>query len=338
MNTFKDYTLKNMNLKNRIVMPPMCMYSSDNTGKANEFHYNHYITRAIGGVGLIIVESTGVVKNGRITDNDLGIWNNTQIDGLKNIVDGVRKYGSKIAIQLNHGGRKYTGIDGEIVAPSAIKFDEKSDLPKELTKDEITEIILNFKEAAKRAEKAGFDAIEIHAAHGYLIHQFLSPLSNIRTDEYGGNIKNRTRFLKEVLQAVAEVWPKEKPIFLRVSSYDYKSGGITLDNMVEIINDIKEYIDIVHVSTGGLIPAQINAYPGYQLNFSETIKVKCNIPTIAVGSITDVNMAEEILSNNRADLVAFGRELLRNPYLVLNEAKIRNLDIDYPKQYKNAFN
>lgn len=337
MNTFKNYVLKNLNLKNRIVMPPMCMYSSDETGIVNDFHYTHYVTRAIGEVGLIIIESTGVVENGRITDNDLGIWDDKHIDGLKKIVGGVKKHGSKIAIQLNHGGRKYTGTASQAVAPSSVKFDEKNTLPKELTKDDIKEIVLNFKEAAKRADKAGFDAIEIHGAHGYLIHQFLSPLSNLREDEYGGDIKNRTRFLKEILQAVEEVWSKEKAILLRVSAYDYKDGGITLNDMVEIINEIKEYIDIVHVSTGGLIPAEINAYPGYQVNFSSTIKEKCNIPTIAVGLITDVNMAEEIISNDRADLVAVGRELLRNPYFVLNEAKIRNLDIDYPEQYKGAF-
>lgn len=337
MNTFKNYTLKNTNLKNRIVMPPMCMYSSDEKGMANDFHYTHYVTRAIGAVGLIILESTGVVENGRTTDNDLGIWDDKHIDGLKKIVNGVKKYGSKIAIQLNHGGRKYTGTASQAVAPSAVKFDERSTLPKELTRDDIKEIVLNFKEAAERADKAGFDAIEIHGAHGYLIHQFLSPLSNLRKDEYGGDIKNRIRFLKEILEAVTEVWPKEKAILLRVSAYDYKEGGITLNDMIEIINEIKEYIDIVHVSTGGLIPVEINAYPGYQVNYSSIIKEKCNIPTIAVGLITDINMAEEIISNGRADLVAVGRELLRNPYFVLNEAKSRNIDFDYPEQYKGAF-
>lgn len=337
MNTFKNYDLKNLHLKNKIVMPPMCMYSSDANGTANDFHYTHYVSRAIGGVGLIILESTGVIENGRITDKDLGIWNDQQIDGLKKIVDGVKKYGSKIAIQINHGGRKYTGASSQAVAPSAVKFDEKSLLPKELTNDEIKEIILNFRDAASRADKAGFDAIEIHAAHGYLIHQFLSPLSNLRKDEYGGDIKNRTRFLKEILKAVTSVWPKEKVISLRVSSYDYKDGGITSDEMVEIINEVKEYIDIVHVSSGGLIPVKIDTYPGYQINYSRIIKEKCNIPTIAVGLITDVNMAEEIISNDRADLVAFGRELLRNPYFVLGEAYARDLEFDYPKQYKPAF-
>ncbi len=337
MNVFREYTLKNINLKNKIVMPPMCMYSADETGMANDFHYNHYITRAVGAVGLIIVEATGVVENGRISDNDLGIWNDKQIDGLKKIVDGVKKYGSKIAIQLNHAGRKYTGTAGPAVAPSAVRVDEKSTMPKQLTKAEIKEIVLSFKEAAKRADKAGFEAIEIHGAHGYLIHQFLSPLSNLREDEYGGDIKNRTRFLKEILQAVTEVWPKEKAILLRISAHDYKDGGITPEDMVEIINEIKEYIDIVHVSSGGLVPAEIKVYPGYQVNFASLIKEKCNIPTIAVGLITDVNMAEEIISNGRADLVAIGRELLRNPYFVLSEAKVRNLDFDYPEQYKRAF-
>ncbi len=337
MNTFKNYTLKSITLQNRLVMPPMCMYSSDGTGRANDFHLNHYTTRAIGGVGLIIVEATGIAKNGRTTDNDLGIWEDAQIEGLKNIVDAVKKYGGKIAVQLNHGGRKYTGKAGEAVAPSAVRFDEKSILPRELTKEEIKEIVLSFKGAAVRANKAGFDAIEIHGAHGYLIHQFLSPLSNLREDEYGGNIENRARFLKEILQAVAEVWPEEKPILLRVSADDYKEGGITIKDMVEIINHVKADIDMVHVSTGGLIPVEINAYPGYQVNYSNAIKDRCNIPTIAVGLITDVNMAEEIISNGRADLVAIGRELLRNPYFVINEAKIRIVDIAYPEQYKAAF-
>ncbi|MDT8717541.1 NADPH dehydrogenase NamA [Clostridium sp. 19966] len=337
MNIFENYTLKSMTVRNKLVMPPMCMYSSDSTGIANDFHYNHYITRAIGGVGFIILESTGVAKNGRTTDNDLGIWEDSQIEGLKNIVSGSKKYGARIAVQLNHGGRKYEGKAGEVVAPSAVKFDENSPLPKELSKEEIKEIILDFKKAAERADKAGFDAIEVHGAHGYLIHQFLSPLSNLRQDEYGGNLKNRTRFLKEVLQAITEVWPKEKPILLRVSAYDYKDGGININDMIQIVNEVKQYIDMVHVSTGGLIQAAIKAYPGYQIKFSEAIKAECNIPTIAVGLITDINMAEEIVSNGRADLVAIGRELLRNPYFVLNAAKFKNQMIEYPIQYSGAF-
>lgn len=337
MKTFDGYKLKNLCLRNRIVMPPMDMYSANESGIANEFHYNHYTTRAIGGVGFIIVESTAVTPNGRISDNDLGIWDDEHIDGLSNIVTSVKKYGASIAIQLNHGGRKYVGSSGEVLAPSAIAFDEKSKMPRELTKDDIKEIVLAFKSAAQRAHKAGFDAIEIHGAHGYLIDEFLSPLSNLRTDEYGGNTENRTRFLKEILAAVTEVWPKEKVISLRVSSEDYKAGGMTGDEMVKIINIVKPYIDIVHVSSGGLVPADIKAYPGYQIKLAELIKIHCKIPTIAVGLITDVNMVEEILSNERADLVALGRELLRNPYWVLNAAKTKGIDIDFPIQYKRAF-
>lgn len=337
MNIFSNYDLKNTTLKNRIVMPPMCMYSADNDGKATDFHYNHYITRAIGGVGFIIVEATGITENGRISDNDLGIWDDSHIDGLKTIVEGVKKHGSKIAIQLNHAGRKYIGNFSEAVAPSKIGFDKDSILPKELTNNDIKEIITKFKVAAQRADKAGFDAIEVHGAHGYLIHQFLSPLSNLRTDEYGGSVKNRTKFLKEILMAIKEVCPENKAISLRISSDDYTAGGITLDDMIEIINEVKKYIDIIHVSTGGLVPAKIDVYPGYQVNYSNEIRNKCNIPTIAVGLITDLNMAEEIISNGRADLVAVGRELLRNPYLVLNKASEKHLDIDYPTQYLRAF-
>lgn len=337
MKTFESYKLKNLNLKNRIVMPPMDMYSADQSGIANEFHNNHYTTRAIGGVGFIIVESTAVTPNGRISDNDLGLWNEEQVEGLKKIVDNVKKYGSKIAVQLNHGGRKYTGNSGEVLAPSAIPFDEKSRTPKELSKDEIKEIVNAFRKAALRADTAGFDAIEVHGAHGYLIDEFLSPLSNTRKDEYGGSTENRTRFLKEILKAVREVWPKEKAISLRISAEDYREGGMTVNEMSNIINMIKEYIDIVHVSSGGLLPIPVKDYPGYQVKLSEAIKNNCNIPTISVGLINNIDMVEEILSNGRSDLVALGRELLRNPYWVLNAARNKNVDIEFPVQYLRGF-
>lgn len=337
MDTFTSYTLKNTVLKNRIVMPPMCMYSSDDTGLANDFHYTHYATRAIGGVGLIIVEATGVVPNGRISDKDLGIWDDSHIEGLKKIADSVKKYGSKVAIQLNHGGRKYEGVTKELVAPSPIAFNEHSAVPKELSKDEIKEIVQKFKEAAIRADAAGYDAIEIHAAHGYLISEFLSPLSNVRTDEYGGSIKNRTRFLKEILQEVSKVWPKEKPILIRVSATDYLEDGMHVEDMVQIINEVKEYIDMVDVSTGGVVNAPIKLYAGYQVECAHEIKTKCNIPTIAVGLITDINLVDYIVSSGKSDLVGIARELLRNPYFVLNAAKSRNVDIEYPEPYKRAF-
>ena len=337
MQALTSYKIKNMELRNRIVMPPMCMYSSDESGFVKDFHKVHYTARAIGGVGLIIVEATAVVPNGRITSNDLGIWCDDQIEGLKALVESVKYYGSKVAIQLAHAGRKCTSNDEYIVAPTAIRFSDEYRVPKELTVEEIKEIVNKFKDAAIRADKAGFDAIEIHGAHGYLIHEFLSPLTNKRTDEYGGSLENRTRFLKEILTAVKEVWPKDKPILLRVSADDYMEGGIDKEEMVNIINEVKEYIDMVHVSTGGLVSVRFPIFPGYQISHSETIKRKCNIPTIAVGLINEYDQIEEILNNNRADLVAIGRGLLRDPQLVLNMAYKNKLEISYPIQYERGY-
>lgn len=318
-------------------MPPMCMYSSDESGYANEFHFTHYMSRAVGGVGLIIMEATAVVPNGRITDKDLGLWEDGQIHGLKQIVDACHEQGSKMAIQLGHAGRKCT-VEGErILAPSAIPFDDDSPMPHEIDKDEVKEVIKSFKEGAQRADKAGFDAIEIHAAHGYLISEFLSPISNKRADEYGGNTVNRARLLKEILLEIHKVWPAEKPVIVRVSAEDYLSGGMSPDKMAEIINETASLIDILHVSSGGVVNADIRLYPGYQVEAANYLKKQCNIPVIAVGLISEPDMAEEILCNNRADIVAIGRELLRNPYWVLNAAYDRKIDLDYPKQYKRGF-
>lgn len=318
-------------------MPPMCMYSSDEEGMVKNFHEVHYVSRAIGDVGLIIVEATAVVPNGRITSNDLGIWSDEHIPGLKSLVDKVKSNGSKIAIQLAHAGRKCTSNDEYIVAPSAIRFSDEYRVPRELTKDEIKEIVLAFKKAARRADEAGFDSIEIHGAHGYLIHEFLSPITNKRTDEYGGSLENRTRFLKEVLESVKEVWPKEKPILLRVSADDYVEGGINKEEMVKIINEVKAHIDMVHVSSGGLVSVKFDIFPGYQVSHCETIKRECNIPTITVGLINEYDQIEEILYNNRADLVAVGRGLLRDPQFVLNMAYENRLPLKYPKQYERGY-
>lgn len=318
-------------------MAPMCMYSSDEGGEVKNFHRVHYPARALGGVGLIIVEATAVVPNGRISSNDLGIWSDEHIEGLKSIVDEVKSCGSKIGIQLAHAGRKCASSDPFTVAPSPIRSSDEYKIPRELSEEGIREIILAFKEAAKRANKAGFDVIEIHGAHGYLIHQFLSPLSNKRTDQYGGSLENRTRFLKEVIFAIKEVWPVDKPIFLRVSADDYARGGIDKEEMVKIINEIKDEIDVVHVSSGGLIDVKFPIFPGYQVSHSEVIKSKCNVPTVAVGLLTNYQQLEEILSNGRADLVALGRVLLRDPHFVLNMAHENKLVIEYPKQYKRGY-
>lgn len=314
-------------------MPPMCMYSADNKGFVQDFHRVHYAARALGGVGLIILEATAIVPNGRISSNDLGIWDDAHIEGLNSLVKSVKQYGAKIGIQLAHAGRKCESDDEYIVAPSPISYSDKYRTPKELSKEDIKEIRNQFRDAAIRADKAGFDMIEIHGAHGYLISEFLSPLSNKRKDEYGGNRENRTRFLKEILKSIKEVWPKDKPIFLRVSADDYTEGGIDKDEMSKIVDLIKEDIDMVHVSSGGVVSADIDVYPGYQVPHSDYIRKNNNIPTIAVGMITEYNQIEEILGNKRADLVALGRELLRNPFFPLHMAYENNLDIDYPEQY-----
>lgn len=337
MKTFEKYTIKDMTLKNRIVMPPMVMYSSDDGGKVKDFHFAHYVSRAIGGVGLIIMEATAVAPNGRITTADLGIWGEGHFVGLKRVVDVCHEVGGKIAIQLAHAGRKSEVKDEPIVAPSPIPFSGDYPVPVELDLNGIKGIVNSFKEAALRALRIGFDAIEIHGAHGYLIHEFLSPLTNKRRDNYGGNLENRVRFLKEILEGVREVWPEDKPILLRVSASDYSEGGIDIDEMVRIINLIKGYVDIVHVSSGGLVTVPIKLYPGYQAGFAEKIKKECGIPTIAVGLITQLEHVESILGSGGADLVALGRELLRNPNWVLESARDYNIELEWPFQYERAF-
>ena len=337
MKSLTNYKIKDLELKNRIVMPPMCTYSSDGEGMVKNFHMVHYGSRAIGGVGLIITEATAIASNGRISSRELGIWSDDHIPRLKSLVGQSKSSGAKMGIQLAHAGRKCTSDDEFIVAPSPIRLDKDSRIPRELSIDEIKELVVSFTEAAIRSDEAGFDVIEIHAAHGYLIHEFLSPITNKRSDEYGGSLENRTRFLKEILTSIKEVWPEEKPILVRVSADDYAEGGIDVVEMVKIINEVKENIDMVHVSTGGLISVKFDVYPGYQVDHCQIIRSSCNIPTIAVGLIKEYDHIEEILNNDRADLVALGRPLLRDPYFVLNMAHDNNLEIKYPKQYERGF-
>ncbi|MBH1939385.1 NADPH dehydrogenase NamA [Mobilitalea sibirica] len=334
---FTEYNLIQLKLRNRIVMAPMCMYSSNEAGLVKDWHFIHYASRAVGGVGLILLEATGVENRGRITDRDLGLWKDEQIDGLAKIVQECKKHGAKVGIQLAHAGRKSEVIAEPSIAPSPIAFSDKYRVPAEMTKEEIKKVILAFGEAARRADLAGFDVIEIHAAHGYLISEFLSPLTNKRTDEYGGSEENRSRFLKEILQSVTKVWPKEKPILVRVSAEDYGKGGNHDDSIARMVNMVKDYgIDIVHVSSGGVVNVGMNVYPGYQVKYAETIKKECGLPVIAGGLITSPLMAEEVLQNERADLVFLGRELLRDPYWPLRAANELGCDIKWPYQYERA--
>lgn len=331
---FSNYKLKNLELKNRVVMAPMCMDSADEQGNANSWHYLHYGNRAIGGTGLIILEATAVESRGRITAMDLGIWNDSHMAGIRNIVEECKKHGAKMGIQLAHAGRKCEVTTEDIIAPSSIAFSEKYKIPREMNKEDIKLVINSFKEGARRSKEACFDVIEIHGAHGYLINEFMSNLTNKRTDEYGGTLENRARFLKEVIAAVREVWTEELPLILRVTAEEYGEGGNKPEDVAQIINLAKDAgIDMVNVSSGGLVQANINTYPGYQIRFAETIKSMTNLPVIGGGLVTTPLMAEEIIQNNRADLVYLGRELLRNPFWTLNAAKELDDDIEWPVQY-----
>jgi len=248
----------------------------------------------------------------------------------------VKSYGSAIGVQLAHAGRKHEGSETNPVAPSSIAFNEESKISTELRITDIEAIIRDFKSAALRAVEAGFDTIEIHGAHGYLIHEFLSPITNKRLDKYGGSLENRVRLLKEISKAIKAVIPEDMPLLLRISATDYIEEGIDCDDMIQIINLVKEDIDMVHVSSGGLVNVYLDVYPGYQVKYSEQIKTECDIKTMTVGKITNISMVEELLNNDRCDLVALGRELLRNPYFALDAAKGKHKET-LPRQYERGY-
>ncbi|MFI8685293.1 NADPH dehydrogenase NamA [Rossellomorea sp. NPDC077527] len=333
---FEPYMLKNVELKNRIVMAPMCMYSSHNEdGKVENWHRTHYTSRAVGGVGLIIQEATAVTPQGRISPQDLGIWDDEHIEGLKELVDLMKEQGAKTGIQLAHAGRKAV-LEGDILAPSALPFNDEMKTPVEMSANDIEETVTSFIKGAVRAKKAGFDVIEIHGAHGYLINEFLSPLSNKRTDEYGGSAENRYRFLRKIIDGIQQVW--DGPLLVRVSAKDYNDEGLDVEDYVVFAKWMKEQgVDLIDVSSGALVPARIPVFPGYQVKLAETIKNGAGIDTGAVGLITTGIQAEEILQNERADLVLLARELLRDPYWPRTAAKELGVEIEAPKQYERGW-
>jgi 2,4-dienoyl-CoA reductase-like NADH-dependent reductase (Old Yellow Enzyme family) len=340
-------SVKNITLRNRIVMSPMCQYSSLD-GFANDWHMVHYGARAVGGAGLIIQEATAVQPEGRISPGDLGLWSDEHIPFLKKIVSFIHKHGAVSGIQLAHAGRKAScAVPAEggkqldiknkgwqTVAPGDIPFLQEDRKPEPLTPEGIHNVIESFKAAARRALEAGFKVIEIHAAHGYLIQEFLSPLSNNRNDEFGGPFENRIRLLKEVVTAVKKVWPAENPLFVRISSTDWTEGGWTIEESVKLAGVLKEMgVDLIDCSSGGnIFNAKIPFAPGYQVSFSEAVR-KTGILTGAVGLITSAPQAEAILHEGKADLVLLGRELLRNPYFPLLAAKELGDEGDWPLQY-----
>ncbi|MDR6342194.1 NADPH2 dehydrogenase [Filimonas zeae] len=328
---FSPYTIRNITLKNRIVMSPMCMYSvTAKDGKPNNWHYTHYTSRAVGQTGLIITEASAVTPEGRISYQDMGIWSDEHIPGLQHLVQLVHEQGAHIGIQLAHAGRKAM-LDEAPLAPSAIAF-EGMKTPEALSKESITKLVQAFQQAARRARAAGMDVIEIHAAHGYLINEFLSPLSNTRTDEYGGNADNRYRFLGEVIDAVRKEW--DGPLFCRISANEYTEGGTDMATFIHYAQRMKEQgVDLIDCSSGGVVPATINAYPGYQVPAADAIRKEAGIATGAVGLITTGTQAEEILSNGRADLVFIARALLRDPYWPRTAAAELAVPIAPPEQY-----
>ena len=334
MKLFKEIKIKDMKLKNRIVMPPMCMYSAVD-GFANDFHVIHYATRAVGQIGLITVEATAVLPNGGITKDDLGIWSDDHIKSLSWIVNRVHHFGSKIGIQLSHAGRKARDANPKI-APSSIPY---GDLPSpiEMSIAQIKEVVEAFKAGARRANQAGFDYLEIHAAHGYLINEFLSPLSNKKSDSYGGSLEGRIRLLNEIIIAIRNEWPIEKPLGIRISASEYHQDGLKPKDLVEILNQITPgVVDIINVSSGGIIDLKPDSYPGYQLGFARKIKAETPFFVMGGGLINDARMASDALEDNEADLIYFGRLALRDPYFSLKFAQRLGVEIEWPRQYVRA--
>ncbi|MEU1911001.1 NADH:flavin oxidoreductase/NADH oxidase [Streptomyces massasporeus] len=354
---FEPYTLRELTIPNRVWMPPMCQYSAapegPETGVPTDWHFAHYAARATGGTGLIIVEATAVSAQGRISPYDLGIWNDAQVEAFRRITRFLTAQGTVPAIQLAHAGRKAStdrpwkggapvGPDAhgwDSVAPSPLAFDDRHPAPAELTVDQIKDIVGQFAAAARRALAAGFEIAEIHGAHGYLINEFLSPHSNHRTDAYGGSYENHTRFALEVVDAVREVWPEDKPLFFRVSATEWlEDGGWTADDTVRFAADLRAHgIDLLDVSTGGNASGvRIPTGPGYQVPFAARVKNETALPVAAVGLITDVEQAEKILANGEADAVLLGRELLRNPSWARHAARELGGEVRVPDQYHRS--
>jgi 2,4-dienoyl-CoA reductase-like NADH-dependent reductase (Old Yellow Enzyme family) len=352
MKLFSPFKIREIELKNRIVVSPMCEYSAKD-GHPQAWHLVHLGSRAIGGAGLVFTEASAVEERGRISSADTGIYEDEHIASWRAITEFIRSHGAVPGMQLAHAGRKastappWTGgkpvavLDGgwEPVGPSALAFDAGYTVPRELSVAEIGEIVVAFKKSAERALAAGFEVIEVHAAHGYLLHQFLSPLSNTRADEYGGSFENRIRLTLRVVRAVREVWPQRLPLFVRVSATDWKEGGWDLAQTIALARELKPLgADLIDASSGGLVPGvKIPLGPGYQTAFAEAIRKEAGIATGAVGMISEPVQAETILATEQSDLVFLARELLRDPYWPRRAAKALDVKIKAPVQYERAW-
>lgn len=327
------FEIKGLKLKNRVVMSPMCMHSAGEDGCVTDWHRVHYGARAQGQVGLIFPETLAVQKAARIGEGDLGIWSDAQVAGLKGLVDLLHSLGAKAGAQIGHGGRK-ADLPGVVpVAPSAIAFTAQSPVPRALAVEDIAGVVASFAQAARRALEAGFDVLEIHAAHGYLLNEFLSPLANTREDEYGGDAKRRYRILGEVISQVKRVWG-ERPLFVRISSTDYAQGGNTPESFLEYGRWMKaQGVDLIDCSSGGIKLIKVQTYPGYQVPAAQLLRNEVGVATSAVGLIQSGHQAEEILQNGRADLIFVGRQLLRDPFWVRSAADDLKEAIEVPVQY-----
>jgi 2,4-dienoyl-CoA reductase-like NADH-dependent reductase (Old Yellow Enzyme family) len=348
---FTPLTLRSLEFRNRVFVSPMCQYSADE-GFANDWHLVHLGSRAVGGAGLVIVEATSVTRDGRISPRDLGIWSDAHVDPLARIARFVKAQGAAVGIQLAHAGRKASTAppwEGgaplpaaaggwEAVGPSAIPFAASYPTPRALAREEITGLVDRFADAARRAHAAGFDLIELHAAHGYLLHQFLSPLANARDDEFGGSFEGRTRFPLMVAERLRTAWPAELPVFVRVSATDWVDGGWSLEDSIEFARRLKAVgIDLVDCSSGGMVAdAKIPLGPGYQVPLSAAIRKEGGVATGAVGMVTSPEQAEQILATGQADAVLLAREMLRNPYWTLVAARRLGAAVEWPRQYLRA--
>ena len=328
---FTPISIRGVELKNRIMMSPMGTLAAQEDGTITDWHLIHYGARAMGQVGLIMLEATAVMERGRDYPSNLGLWTDEQIPGMKKLVRLLHENGSKAGVQLWHAGRKRV-MEGAPLASSPIPY--KGRMPEAMSEENIREVVLGFQAAAVRAQKAGFDVLEIHAAHGYLINDFLSPITNVRKDRYGVTREGRYQFLREMIDAVREVW--NGPLFVRVSADEYAPEGNTIEDHIDFAKWMKQQgVDLVVASSGGILPeGPKKVYPGYQVPYAETIRREAGIPTVAVGLITQGVQAEEILQNGRADLVAVGRELLRNPYWPRAAAEELGVKIEEPAPYK----
>ncbi|WP_316830642.1 NADPH dehydrogenase NamA [Pedobacter aquatilis] len=348
---FYPFTIKDVTLKNRIVISPMCQYSAVD-GFANDWHLVHLGSRAVGGAALIVQEATAVVPEGRITHADLGIWKDEHVDKLKQIVSFIHDNGAIAGIQLAHAGRKAScdlpweggeqitaGENSWVpVAPSPLPFKDGQKTPHELSIEEIQDVVFAFRAAAKRALAAGYKVVEIHAAHGYLLHEFFSPLSNKRSDIYGGSFENRIRLVIDVVEAVQSVWPENLPLFVRISATDWTEGGWNENDSLQLAAVLKDRgVDLIDTSSGGNVPdAFIPAGPNYQVPFADKIRNEIGIYTGAVGVIVDAHQAEEILQQEKADLIFIARESLRDAYFPTHAAQILGDETEWPNQYVRA--